>query len=441
MKGKTLLTILLLLSIGFFLRADLKKEDIKVFKLDNGLKVLLLEDHDIPNIAYYTFFHVGSRNERTRITGVSHFIEHMMFNGTEKVGPGELDRIMEFLGGANNAYTSKEMTAYTDWFPSSILEEMIKIEADRMQGATFDTKVLESERQVVAEERRVSTDNDNDTLLDEQVVASAITAHPYHWDVIGWMSDIQNWKRDDIMDYYHTYYAPNNAVLVIVGDFETDKAMELVKKYYEPIKPGTPPPPVTTVEPEQLGTKRVEIRKEAQSPSFIMVYHAPKFTDPDYFPMSILETVLLNGESSRLYKRLVREEGLAIDIGGGMDQTIDPYLFAFRIQPRVDADLDKIEKVITEELEKIKKDGITARELQKAVNTAKSGLYNMFQTIAGKANLIGTAETLTGDYSVLFTWVDSYQKVTLKMVQEAANKYFTDKNKTVGKLIPEGGAK
>lgn len=441
MKGKSLLSVFLLFSIGLFLSADLKKEDIKVFKLDNGLKVLLLEDHDIPNIAYYTFFRVGSRNERNGITGVSHFIEHMMFNGTEKVGPGELDRKMEFLGGANNAYTSKEMTAYTDWFPTPVLEEIVKIEADRMQGATFDPQVLESERNVIAEERRVSTDNNNDSLLDEQVVASAITAHPYHWDVIGWMSDILNWKREDIMNYYHTYYAPNNAVLVVVGDFNTGEMMKLVSKYYSPIKPGTPPLPVTTTEPEQLGAKRVEIRKEAQAPSFLMVYHAPKFMDPDYFSMSILETVMLGGESSRLYKRLVREEQLALEIGGGMDQNIDPYLFYFRIQPGVDSDLDKIEKVITEELEKVKKEGITDKELQKAVNNVKSNFYNTLQTIAGKANLIGNAELLAGDYSFMFTLVDSYQKVTAKMVQDAANKYFTDKNKTVGKLIPEGGAK
>lgn len=441
MKRKILLMVCLLISIGLLLNADMKKEDIKVFKLDNGLKILLLEDHDIPNIAYYTFFRVGSRNERNGITGVSHFIEHMMFNGTEKVGPGELDRIMEFMGGSNNAYTSREMTAYTDWFPTSALEEMVKIEADRMQGATFDPKVLESERGVIAEERRLTTDNENDTLLDEQVVATAITAHPYHWDVIGWMSDIQNWKREDVLNYYHTFYAPNNAVLVIVGDFDTDNMMKLVKKYYGEIKPGTPPPPVTTVEPKQLGTKRVQIIKEAQSPSFIMVYHAPKFTDPDYYPMSIIETVLLGGESGRLYKRLVREEQIALEVGGGIDQNIDPFLFYFRVQPKVDADLGKIETIIIEELEKLKKDGITERELQKAINNVKSGIYRQLQTIAGKANLLGNAEILAGDYATLFTLIDSYQKVSLKSVQEAAVKYFNDKNKTVGTLIPEGGAK
>jgi zinc protease len=441
MKRKTLMFVCFLLSVSLVINADMKKEDIKVFRLDNGLKVLLLEDHDIPNIAYYTFFKVGSRNERNGITGVSHFIEHMMFNGSAKVGPGEFDRIMEFMGGSNNAYTSREMTAYTNWFPSSVLEEMIKIEADRMQDAMFDPTVLESERGVIAEERRVSTDNDNDALLDEQVVATAITAHPYHWDVIGWMSDIQSWKRDDILNYYHTYYAPNNAVIVIAGDFETDNVIELVKKYYDHITPGTPPPPVATVEPEQMGTKRVQIIKEAQAPSFIMVYHAPKFGDPDYYPMSIIETVLLGGESGRLYKRLVREEQIALEVGGGIDQNIDPFLFYFRIQPKVDADLGKIEKIIIEELEKIKKDGITERELRKAVNNVKSGLYRPLQTIAGKANLLGNAELLAGDYSALFTWIDTYQKVSIKNVQDSAAKYFSDKNKTVGTLIPEGGAK
>jgi len=421
--------------------AVLKKEDVEVFKLDNGLKVLLLEDHDIPNIAMYTFFRVGSRNEYTGLTGVSHFIEHMMFNGTEKIGPGEFDRNMEFMGGSNNAYTGRDMTAYTDWFPASALEPMIQMEADRMQGAIFDSKVLESERGVVAEERRLTTDNRNEALLEEQVVASAITAHPYHWDVIGWMSDIQNWKREAILDYYHTYYAPNNAVLILVGDFKTEDAIGLIKKYYSPIKPGPPSPAVHTTEPPQLGEKRVNMVKEAQTPCFIMVYHSPECTNPEFYPMSVIESAMLDGKSSRLYQRLVREEQLAIDVYGGIYETIDPFLFSFYVKPRPGTDLGKIEKIIEEELEKIKKEGISSRELQKAVNNIKSGFYNRLQTIAGKANLLGRYEILYGDFAVLFDQIKNYERLTPEQIKKAANRYFTDKNKTVGKLIPEGGTK
>ena len=204
------------------------------------------------------------------------------------------------------------MTGYTDWFPAAALETMIEMEADRMQGASFDPQVLESERGVIASERRMGVENSNDAILSENVRATAIMAHPYHWDVIGWMSDILSWKRDEIMAYYKTYYAPNNAVLILVGDFEPVQALELIRKYYGAIPAGPPPPAVSTVEPPQMGPKDVVIRKEAQAPSFQMVFHAPSGASPDFPPLAILDLVLLNGESSRLYKRLVRDEQLAL---------------------------------------------------------------------------------------------------------------------------------
>ncbi len=345
MRKRIALALLVLAACAASLSAAFRKEDVKVQQLSNGLKVLLVEDHNIPNIALYTFFRVGSRNERTGLTGVSHFCEHMMFNGTAKVGPGEFDRRMEFRGGSNNAYTADDMTVYTDWFPAAALEAMIEMEADRMQGLAFVPDVLESERGVVASERRMSVDNNNDGILNESVRATAIMAHPYHWDVIGWMSDILSWRRDEIMAYYHTYYAPNNAVLVIVGDLDPAKTFELVKKYYEPVKASPPPPPVATTEPPQLGPKTVLIRKEAQAPSYMAVWHAPNAKDVDFLPLSILAKPLLEGESSRLYRRLVREEQLAIQVGGGAQETIDPFLFTIEVKPRPGADLDRIDRI------------------------------------------------------------------------------------------------
>ncbi|HNX99132.1 MAG TPA: pitrilysin family protein, partial [Candidatus Aminicenantes bacterium] len=191
-----------LLAMATVLPAEFRQEAVREMKLDNGLKILLVEDHAIPNIAFYTFFRVGSRNERIGLTGVSHFIEHMMFNGTERHGPGEFDRLMEFNGGANNAYTGQDLTAYTNWYPTRALEPMVELEADRMQGLRFEPQVFESERGVIASERRMSTENNNESLLAETVQATAIMAHPYHWDVIGWMSDILNWKRDEVIAYY-----------------------------------------------------------------------------------------------------------------------------------------------------------------------------------------------------------------------------------------------
>lgn len=427
------------LVLALSLSASFRKEDVKVHTLDNGLKVLLVEDHNVPSVSLYTFFRVGSRNERPGLTGVSHFIEHMMFNGTPKVGPGEFDRKMEFAGGSNNAYTGDDLTAYTDWFPPAALEAMIEMEADRMQGLSFVPEVFESERGVIASERRLGVDNDNDAILSENVRATAIMAHPYHWDVIGWMSDILSWRRDEVAAYYRTYYAPNNAVLVIAGDIDPVRTMELVRKHYGPVKASPPPPPVSTVEPPQMGTKTVVIRKEAQAPSYLAVWHGPAYKDPDFFPLSVLAKPLLEGESSRLYRRLVRDEELAIDVGGGINETIDPQLFQIFVKPRPGADLERIDKVVEEELAKVREDGITARELEKALNIVRNDFYRGLQTVAGKANQLGQAELVAGDFARLFTVMDDYAAVGTDRVREAARKVFTADNKTVGMLIPEGG--
>ena len=433
--------VLALALLTLSLPAAFKKEDVKVHTLDNGLKVLLVEDHNIPSIALYTFFRVGSRNERPGLTGVSHFIEHMMFNGTSQVGPGEFDRRMEFHGGRNNAYTGDDLTAYTDWFPPAALEAMIEMEADRIQGLTFVPEVFESERGVIASERRLGVENDNDAILSENVRATAIMAHPYHWDVIGWMSDILSWRRDEVAAYYRTYYAPNNAVLVVVGDIDPVRTLELVRKYYGPVKASPPPPPVSTVEPPQLGTKTVVLRKEAQAPSFIAVWHGPSYKDADFLPLSILAKPLLEGESSRLYRRLVREEELAIDVFGGIPETIDPQLFTIFVKPRPGADLDRIDRVVEEELDKIRAEGITAQEYDKAMNIIRNDFYRGLQTISGKANQLGSAELVFGDFAKLFSVMDDYAAVKIDRIKETAAKYFVAGNKTVGKLIPEEGAK
>jgi predicted Zn-dependent peptidase len=287
----------------------------------------------------------------------------------------------------------------------------------------------------------MAVENNNDAILAENVRATAIMAHPYHWDVIGWMSDIQSWRRDEVMAYYKTSYAPNNAVLIIVGDFDPSAALTLVRKYFGPVPASPPPPPVSTVEPPQQGLKTVLVRKEAQAPSFQVVWHAPAVKDPDFLPLDILARPLLEGESSRLYRRLVREEQLAIRVGGGAQATIDPHLFTIDVKPRPGADLDKIDRVIEEELAKIKAEGILPAEFDKALNIIRSDFYMGLQTIAGKAGRLGGAEILYGDFGKLFTIMDDYAAVKIERVQEVARKVFQENNKTIGKLIPEGGAK
>ncbi len=273
----------------------------------------------------------------------------------------------------------------------------------------------------------MGVDNDNDAILSENVQATAIMAHPYHWDVIGWMSDIQGWRRDEIIAYYKTYYAPNNAVLILVGDFAEARALELIRKYFGPIPSGPTPPAVVTVEPPQMGPKRVFIQRDAQVPSFQAVWHAPAVHDPGSIPMDILGRVLLRGESSRLYRRLVRQEQLASSVFGGASRTIDPYLFAVHVKPKPGADLARIEAVIEAELAKIKKEGLADSEIQKVLNAVRSDFYRSLQTIAGKAYQLAETETAYGGFERMFTLMDDYAAVTNAKIIEAANQYFTDR--------------
>ena len=287
----------------------------------------------------------------------------------------------------------------------------------------------------------MAVENNNESLLAETVRATAIMAHPYHWDVIGWMSDILSWKRDEIIAYYRTFYSPNNAVIIVCGDFQTQKIMELIRKYYAVIPRGPEPPAVLTIEPPQLGPRRVVVRKPAQVPSFIQVYHAPSATNPDFPALDVLGMALLQGESSRLYQRLVARDQLALDVSGGIGKSLDPLLFTIEVKPRPGADLERIEKTVAEELEKIKQEGITEKELQKALNSLRTDFYNPLMTISGKAYMLGQSEIYYGGYDYIFKAMEPYKTVTVAGIRELAGKYFSENNQTVGVLIPEGGAK
>src|ERR1700758_4332168 len=268
--------------------------------LKNGMKVLVQADHSIPNVALYIFYRIGSRNEHPGTTGLSHFFEHMMFNGAKKYGPGDLDKVMEANGGSNNAYTTQNVTVYQDWFPHSAMPLIYDIEADRIRDLTFDPKKIASEREVVASERRLSVDNNNFGLLDEQLWATAFIAHPYQWPVVGWMSDIEHWTMDDLKHHFAMGYAPNNATMVVVGDVTPEEIFQRCEKYIEPIPQHAPPPPVTTLEPEQLGERRLVVRKAAELPLLQIAYHVPQTNNPDFYALNVMRSILFQGESSRM---------------------------------------------------------------------------------------------------------------------------------------------
>jgi zinc protease len=405
--------------------------------LSNGLKVLVQEDHSIPNVALYFFYRVGSRNERPGITGISHFFEHMMFNGAKKYGPKQFDNEMEKSGGNNNAYTSEDVTVYTDWFPSSALELMFDMESDRMANLAFDPKIIESERGVVYSERRTSVDNSNGGILSEQMRAAAFIAHPYHWPVVGWPSDIEAWTMDDLRAHYKMGYAPNNCTMVAVGDVTDAGIMALAKKYIEPIPSQPAPPPVRTKEPEQLGERRVTVHKPAQLPIQYVAYHIPAAKDPDMTALDVIDAVLTEGQSSRLYKRMVDSEQLVLNVGGRPEESLDPGLYVFSMTPRSGVDTARTEKVLFEEIEKVRTAPVSDDELRKAKNQLLAQHYRQLKTIAGRANLLGTYEVFHGDYNKLFTSDKDIEAVTAADVQRVAQKYFSPNNRTVATLIPE----
>ena len=444
MKLKALCRAMLVIAVALLgVSGAVRAQDqfpVETKTLKNGMKVLVQTDRSIPNIALYIFYRVGARNEGPGTTGISHFFEHMMFNGAKKYGPGELDKVMERNGGSNNAYTTKDVTVYQDWFPRSALPLIYDIEADRIRDLNFDPAKIKSEREVVASERRLSVDNENGGLLDEQLWAAAIIAHPYHWPVVGWMSDIEHWTLEQLKHHFEMGYAPNNATMVVVGDASADEIFSLCEKYIEPIPTHAPPPAVTTTEPEQTGERRVVLRKAAQLPLLLIGYHTPQTNHPDFYALNILRTVLFEGESSRMYQRLVDKDQIALDVSAFSSPAFDPTLVQIAAQPKQNVDPAACEKAIYEELDRAKSAEISDTELEKAKNIRLVEFYRQMRTINGRANTIGTYEVFFGDYKKLFDAAKNYSAVTKADVQRVAKTYFGATNRTVATLIPENSA-
>jgi len=405
--------------------------------LANGLKILVQPDHSIPNVTLYTFYRIGSRNERPGTTGLSHFFEHMMFNGAKKYGPGDLDKAMEANGASNNAYTTRNVTVYQDWFPHSAMELIFDVESDRIRDLSFDPKKIESERGVVASERRTSVDGSNEGILDEQLWATAFIAHPYQWPVVGWMSDIEHWTIADLKHHFEMGYSPSNATMVIVGDVDPAEVFALFQKYLESIPSHPPPPPVVTVEPPQAGERRVIVRKPAELPLLMIGYHIPQTNDPDFYALNILRSILFHGESSRMYLRLVDKDQLALSVDSDVDHAFDPAMIELQVHPKDKVDPQLCEKAVYEELDRVKNGLVDERELAKAKNVRLAEFYRQMQTINGRANTIGTYEVFFGDYHKLFEAAKSYGAVTREDVQRVAKKYFDANNRTVATLIPD----
>ena len=404
--------------------------------LGNGLQVRLLQDRSLPVCTLYSFFRVGSRNERPGITGISHLFEHMMFNGSKKFGPKEFDRKLEAAGGSSNAYTSNDLTAYYEDFAADALPLVLDLEADRMASLTIDDTSLAREREVVKEERRFRTDNDIDGMMDEAMGALAFLAHPYRWPVIGWMSDIEAITRQDCERYFRTHYAPNNCTLVLVGDFDSAQALKLVEKLYGGIPRGEPAPGVATGEPSQKGERRAEIRYPSQAPAVLAGFRGPDGRDPDSLALDLIEAALSSGEGARLKRALVYEQELCVDAHVFFGWRMDPGLFevALKLNPGVDP--ARAESSLFAELARICDQPLSDAELTRAKNLVRAQLLRGLQTCNGRAHTLGQMEVMLGSWKALFDLPDRYAALTAADLQGVARKYFAPHRRNVVTLIP-----
>ena len=404
--------------------------------LENGLKVLLLEEPKAPVVTVQVWYRVGSRNEVPGKTGLSHLLEHMMFKGTPKYGPKQFSRIVQRNGGQDNAFTSFDYTGYFENFAKDRVELALELEADRMVNLLLDPKEVEAERNVVLEERRRNVEDDPVSALGEEVLAAAFKVHPYGQPIIGFASDIENLTREDLLGYYRTYYAPNNAVLVVVGDFKREELLPRIKAHFEKIPRGPDPPKVRAKEPEQQGERRVFLKKEAELPFVYMAYHVPNLTHFDSYALDVLEVILSGGRSARLYRSLVYEKQLALFAGGSyLRVAADPHLFYFYASVMPGRAAEEVEGALSEEIEKLKREPVSDQELQKAKNQLEAAFLFGQDSVFSLANELARYE-IAASWKLWGEYLAGIRSVTKEDLMRVARTYLHEDNRTVGILVP-----
>jgi len=435
MKKKLAITILLPFLIFTFTVLDTQAEVYEEV-LPNGLKVIILKDHTAPLAVFQIWYHAGSINERIGKTGLSHLLEHMMFKGTYKYGPKSFSKMINRVGGIDNAGTTRDYVFYYQKLAPDKLYLSIELEADRMQNLIMDKKETLLERDVVMEERRMRYEDDPQSLVYEEVVSTAFKNNPYRWPVIGWMEDLRGITRDDLWEYYKAYYVPNNALIVIAGNVDIGSLMEKIKKEFGGIPKGPEIKFINIEEPEQRGERRVYVKKEAELSYILSAYKAPNIFNEDSYALEVLASVLSSGKSSRIYKSLVDEKSLALSAGAdysGIQKY--PFLFYLYGSALPGKRIDDVEKALYEEVEKIKQNPPTEGEVQKAKNQIEAGFIMGQDSIFFQAEMLGVFQML-GDRQLKDKYIDGIRKVTPEDVQRVAQRYLVEDKRTVGILIP-----
>ncbi len=405
--------------------------------LDNGLKVLLLEEHKAPVVTFHVWYRVGSRNEQIGRTGLAHLVEHMMFKGTEKIGSQEFSRRVRRNGGRDNAFTSQDYTGYFVTIAADRIQLPLELEPDRMVNLRLDPAEVKRERSVVMEERRLRTEDDPSSALWEEVNAAAFKAYPYGHPVIGWMEDLRQLSRTDVQNFYKTYYVPNNAVVVVVGDFDRAQLLPRIQEAFGSIPRRPEPPPVRSDEPPQKGERRVMLRRQdARLPSLVAGYHAPNMKDPDSYALDMLEVILAGGKSARLYRHLVYEKQLALGAGAYYARvSAAPDLFTLYATPLPGKSVEELEQALFDEIERIKTELVSARDLQKAKNQIEASFIFSQDSIFSLARQLASYEIVAG-WRYWEAYLPGIRAVTREDVRRVAQKYLTREKRTVGVLIP-----
>ncbi|HZO39308.1 MAG TPA: pitrilysin family protein [Methylomirabilota bacterium] len=405
--------------------------------LDNGLRVLLLEDARSPIVSFQVWYRVGSRDEHRGATGIAHFLEHLMFKGTPTHGARQFARLVEENGGQDNAFTSQDVTSYYVNIAADKVDLVIDLEADRMQNLLLDAKEIGSEREVVIEERRTRTEDDPGGFLGEEVSSIAFKAHPYGAPIIGWMEDIKRITPEEIRAFYKTYYVPNNALVVAVGAFKANELLEKIKRRFGRIPRGKVPPPMLAVEPPQNGERRVTVTKQAQLPIVYLAWHVPNQKSDDAAALELLSTILAGGRASRLYRDLVYQRQLALEAGGDYSYfSIDPNLFWFWATPMPGQTPEKLEAELIAHMERLKTEPVTDEELARAKNQMEAAFVYQEDSIHQRASMLARFE-LIGGFALKESFVAKIRAVTAADLTRVARTWFGPDKKSVGVLLPK----
>ncbi len=414
--------------------------------LQNGLTIVLKEMHHAPVTCFMVWYRVGSRNEIPGMTGIAHWVEHMMFKGTPTFPDGTLDRLISREGGQWNAFTWVDFTAYYETMPSHKIGLALQLEADRMCNTIIDVDEVEAERAVIIAERQMY-ENDPRFELNEELTSIAFRVHPYHHEVIGDMADLQTMSRDDLFAFYQRHYVPNNAIIIAVGDFTTDDMLAKIEDLYGDIAAGEPVTAVSRTEPAQKGERRFVLAGQGDTTYLTFAYRAPAATDADFFPMVLLNAALAGGgslgmfggggsnKSSRLYKALVKT-GLAAAVFGGLTPTVDPYLYTIQAVVQAEQPVADVEIALQAEIDRLAKEPITQTELDKALKRAKAEFVLAGESITGQAQLLGMCEVVVGDYRWYETVLEQLAQVSLADIERVRELYLGERSRIVATYVP-----